>query len=154
MESLAIGGIGAVIGALAGWLVWMVMRRPTERLDRAEAQIMDLRDKQVAGLENRLDDHVRHTAEMFEKNAEARKAIYEELTWVKTHFVHVKTCGDAHAQMREHLNQVTAMASRMEAIAQRTSDAMQRGERLLEQIIAIRADLAGVIAQVEEIKNG
>ena len=154
MESLLLAGVGAVVSALGGWLVWLAMRRPLDRIDAAEGEIKDLRDQKFVRLQKDLDGHVCWTQDMFVKNAEARKAIYEELTWVKTHFVHVKNCADSHAMLRDHLNQVTAMTSRMEALSQRTTDTMQRGERLLEQVIAIRADLAGVIAQVEDLHRG
>jgi DNA repair exonuclease SbcCD ATPase subunit len=131
------------ISAGIALVLWLVVKRPLYRVDRLESEVADLRDDKIQTLDSQAA-----------KAAESRKNIHEHITDIRTHFVHVDQCRRQHEKMESQNLEFRATVLKLERVSERTDAALERGGEMLNQIINMKADMAGLCAKVEGLKRG
>ena len=154
----------AVGTALIGVTIWLVVRRPVEVSDRTidglkrrdeqlEREVTALRDQRVASMEKAFDEHTRIDEARFNQAQASRKSIHEELTNVKTHFVHKTECREAQeGMMRQLEGQVEKLAATTQTLArvqERVEITADVNRATSERLTAIGQDLARLEGKLE-----
>lgn len=135
-------GIGAMIQGLVGLLIWFTIRRNIEKVDRLENKLSTLEERRVNGIEKRFEGHCEH-------DANARKKIYEDLTFIRTRFVHVESCAKIHAQASAQLDRFQSAVTDLARVQEATEINAKTLERLGERLISVSNDVARVEASQE-----
>lgn len=130
----------AGVNGLIGLLFYFGSRRPTEKVDKLETRVKELENNRIARIEKDLAKDRDHNAEMFEKSALARKSIYEEIGWIKTHFVHAKTCQDAHKSLKEAIDRFLSATMDLARHDERLDVLTKSLELFHEQLMAVKQD--------------
>jgi hypothetical protein len=103
--------VAAGVQGIVGLLFYFAVNRQVEKVDRLEKKVDDLSTNRITKIEEDLKDACEKSEKGFAHAAQARKGIYQELEWQKTHFVHVKTCTDAHKTLSDAINRFLAVTN-------------------------------------------
>lgn len=134
--------ISAAVQGLVGMLIWLGIRRNIEKVDRLERDVKSLETEKIDRLESDLEKHEAETNRRFEADTQSRRKIHEELTFVRTHFVHVETCKYQHEKFEGAVQDLARVQERTEATTRLL-------EKLNERITGMVQDIARVEALQE-----
>ena len=137
------GGIGSAMG---GCIVWFFVKRPfrdqEKTMDTLKHEVRDLRDDEIKDLK---------AADA--KAESSRKSIHQELDQVRRKFVHKEECAESRRTIADQVAGFQASVLKLERVSERTDMALERGEELMRQTIAVKEDVAGLVARVEAISG-
>jgi len=131
------------VGAVLTLLLWLLVKRPLARVGMLEGAVTDLRDDKVAAL----------TAGVAAA-AGGRKALHEEITRIRTHFVDKEECKEDQDKMAGQFVEFRATVLKLERVSERTDQAVRQSREVLAQIINVKTDVAGLCAKVEALRDG
>jgi len=133
--------VGAIVQGGVGFLFWVAGQRNVEKFDRISRELQELKDNRVKGIEENFKEHDKENDLRFEKGAEARKKIYEELKTLSDRYVPVARCTEAHKTLTEAINQFLAATSDMARAEERIEMMMAFLKEVNERLIAVKEDV-------------
>jgi hypothetical protein len=136
-------GVSALIQALVGFAVWLLIRRNIEKVDRLEQAVNDLENDKVQRIADDLEKHAAEDNRRFEGESISRKKIHEDITEIKTHFVHVKTCQKQHETF-------TVAVTDLAKVQERTENVTKMLDALNGRMVGMVQDIAAVQAVQDE----
>lgn len=124
-----------VVTGVIGLGLWFLLKRPLEqwtaRTEHLETEVAQLRDTRIARIETDVGRHA------------------DEITRVKTHFVHKAECAEKHRQTREQMAGFTESVLKLERVGEKCDQALKRTETLMEQQIGLQSDIARLAGKME-----
>ena len=135
-----------LVSAVVGALVWLLIKRNVERGDRERAslknEVSELRDERVKKVERDVEHAQR-----------SRSKIYQDITDIRGKFVHKGECTEQRDEMMQRIAGFNESVLKLERVSERTNTVMKLGDRLLQQMISVKEDVASITARVESL-NG
>lgn len=135
--------VTALIQGGVGTLIWLAVRRNVETVDRLKNRIETIEGEKLMALARRQE-----LAET--ENKDGRRRLHEEITWVRTHFVHAKSCekmmGDVARGMEGFVSATRDLGRIQAATEQNTSQI----NGVAERIAGLATDLARMEGRHEE----
>lgn len=127
--------IGAMIQCAIGLLFYLAVQRNMEKVDRLQEQLDKMEHDRIEKLEANV---IRHEKEASDK----RKVIYEEISDIRTHFVHVKICEKMHQQMATQFEKFSSAVIDMARLQERSEQTAKTLTDIQDRLIAQGQDLA------------
>ena len=142
-----------ISGAVVSLVVWLALYRPIKRRDdrmnKLEDDVEDLREQKVKRLEKDVDKAQEGRRRLHTDMSACKDAQTERINEIRNTFVHKKECADfreAEAQQFARFNESVLTLAR---VSERTDIVMKRSEQLLQEVINVKGDVAGMAAQIE-----
>lgn len=129
MIDVAQMAVGAAIQGAVGLVFYFAVRRNMDRVDKLEGELQSLKDHRISSIESQV-------AAVRKDN----KTIEEEVVWVKTHFVHVKTCQDAHKSLKEAIDRFLAATMDLARHDERLDVLTKSLESFQVQLLSMKQD--------------
>lgn len=138
------GLVSLIIGGIIGEALRRWMNKRDLEVQELNRDVKVLREEKFKALADALGAHEKCDITRFDHAANARKKIYEEITYLRTHFVHVEACAKIHQQTMEDKERFIAAVGDLRAVQKSVEILTTRLEGINEQQIAIIRDLGRV----------
>lgn len=136
MVTLAVAAmVSAVIQGSVGTLIWLAVRRNVETVDRLREKINEFESKRLAAVEQSVKS-------LAATESDGRRRIHEEITWVRTHFVHSKTCEKMMGDVARGMENFASATHDLAKIQTATEANTREINRVAERIAALAEDQA------------
>jgi hypothetical protein len=127
--------VSAVIQGGVGALIWFAVRRNVELVDRLRDRIETIESDKIAALSREVKSNS-------QSEIDGRRRLHEEITFVRTHFVHSKTCEKMMGNVARGMEKFAAAASDLGGIQKATEINTREIGRVAERIAGLSTDLA------------
>jgi len=127
--------VSAVIQGGVGALIWFAVRRNVELVDRLRDRIETIESDKIVALSREVKSNS-------QSEIEGRRRLHEEIVFVRTHFVHSKTCEKMMGGVARGMEKFAAAASDLSGIQKATEINTREIGRVAERIAGLSTDLA------------
>lgn len=127
--------VSALIQGVVGTLIWLAVRRNVEMVDRLQERLNDFEAKRLGAVENSVKI-------LAETEGEGRRRIHEEITWVRTHFVHSNTCAKMMGEVARGMENFASATHDLARIQAATEMNTREIGRVTERIAGVAEDQA------------
>jgi len=151
--------------AMGGGVVWLVeqlftrrrlaqnertTKEQSQQINALSEEIKDLREQRIGRIEKSIEDLTGLMKEEVKHAGQSRRGMHQEITEIRTHFVHKKECGDVHGKQAEQLDRVEALAVDLARVEERQHSTAETMKTISEQQVAIGQDLARLEGRTQQ----
>lgn len=134
--------VSGVIQTGIGVMFWFAIQRTVEKVDKLTEQVADLKDRRVTAMEAAHKEHA-------EKDASARKGLYERVATIERTYVEGTACRVMMAEIKDGMTEYRAAVLDLAKVQADVQHAARFVAEVNERVIGVVTDVARIQGEMK-----